>query len=976
MAAETDMEFCLLGPLLVRRGGVPVAISPGMQRSLLAALALAGNKVVSVDELMDALWGDDPPRSARASLQNMVMRLRRSLDGRQPRIIARPDGYQLLVEPGELDVDRFEDLLAEARQARRAGSLADAADRLRAALSLWQGPPLAGVPSRLLAVRDAPRLEEMRLQAIEARIDADLLLGRQADVIAELRQLVAANPLRERLHALLMLALHRDGQQAGAMAAYRAARSVLTSELGVEPGRELRQLHEQILAGEVDVTAPAGWAGGLGDGDCGAAVAGQPGQPVPRQLPPAVWDFVGRAAELVTLASLLDQPAGSAAVAITAICGTAGIGKTTLAVHWAHQVAGRFPDGQLYVNLRGFGPAGPAMTPHAAMRQFLDGLGVPGDRIPASLDAQAALYRSLLFGKRMLIVLDNARDLAQVEPLLPGSAGCLVLITSRNELVGLHAAHGALLLTLDLPSEWEAGEMVARRLGRARVGAEPGAVAELALACARLPIAVCVAAARAASRPDLPLATLAAELRDAGTRLDGLRVGAAATDVRAVFSWSYQQLSEQAARMLRMLGLHPGPDITAAAAASLAGLPLRQAGQALSELADGHLVTERSTGRYDCHDLLRAYAGELARSQDSDAERRDALHRVLDHYLHTACAASRLFQPDRPDITLTPPSPLVEPERPGDRDQAVRWFRAEREVLLAATRRAGEAGFAVHAWQLSWAFAMFLASYGYWHDLAASQQIALVALRQVGEKDRQVRALRVLVLASLHREAYGAAARYVGEALGLARELGDQLTLAHLHGDLAAVALALGDGSDALCLGHAERSLFLYRAAGARDWEAFALNHLGWLHAQYGSPAKAIDLCVQALAGYRELGYAGGEAATLDSLGYAHQRLGRFDEAIEYFQQAISTQGQGGRRGPGSGLGSELHSRADFHVHLGDAHDAAGHPDEARHAWRKALSILDELHGPVPDQLRARLTRQLFITGHPTDRQAPDRRSR
>ena len=512
MAAES--EFCLLGPLLVRRNGAVVPVTAGKQRVVLAALLLSANRVVSLDELSAALWGLTPPVSARATLQNYVKRLRQALAGTGgSRISTLPQGYMITAAADELDVSRFEALQGRAREAANEGAWDRAAAELRRALSLWPGEPLAGVPSKLLAEREAPRLAEMRLQAIEARIDADLHLGRHADVIPELRQLASVHPLRERLPALLMLALYRDGQQAEALAAYQRARRVLIEQLGSEPWPELRRLQHQILTADpalhVPQPAPAGHR-----------------TVVPRQLPAPVAHFAGRTRELKALTGMLDEAtADGGTVVISAIGGTAGVGKTALAVHWAHQVTEWFPDGQLYADLRGFGPLGKPVAAADAVRRFLDALQVPAGQVPASPEAQQDLYRSLLAGRRMLIVLDNARDAAQVRPLLAGGPGCLVLVTSRNQLTSLVAAEGAHPVSLDVLSPQDARELVERRLGAERVMTEPEAVTGLIALCARLPLALAIASARAAMNSGLPLATLAAELGETAGRLDALDAG-------------------------------------------------------------------------------------------------------------------------------------------------------------------------------------------------------------------------------------------------------------------------------------------------------------------------------------------------------------------------------------------------------------------------------------------------------------------
>jgi tetratricopeptide (TPR) repeat protein/transcriptional regulator with XRE-family HTH domain len=668
----------------------------------------------------------------------------------------------------------------------------------------------------------------------------------------------------------------------------------------------------------------------------------------PGQLPAGPRHFTGRTAELAKLTEWLNEGDDSASSpAISAVCGTAGVGKTALATHWAHRVAGQFPDGQLHVNLGGFGPSGEFVTPARAIRRFLDGLGVAPERVPADLEAQAALYRSLLARKRMLIVLDNARDAAQVRPLLPGGSGCVVLVTSRIELTGLAAADGAHLLTLDVLNEEDARELLGSRLGEARItDAGDTATAELATLCARLPLALSIAAARAAARPGLGLAALVAELRDAKTRLDGLATGDSATDVRTVFSWSWRQLSKPAARMFLLLGAHPGPDVAAPAAASLAGLSPGRARQALAELTRAHLLTEQAPGRYTCHDLLRVYAAEQALSYYSDAARRTALHRLLDHYVHTAYRASQLFDPEGSPFQLDPPMPQVRPEPLDDRQQALRWYQAERHALVGAINLAAAQGFSTHSWQLPRSAATFFRWHGHWEELAASEQHALMALCQLGDRAAQIPPHRLLALAKRRLgDASGANAHLI-EALELAQQLGDCVRQARVHTDLAEVLDLEGRSHEAIA--HDEESLRLCQAAGYRLGEAMALNNLGWHHARGGSYQEALTYCQQALGLLRELGDRRGAPGTLHSLGYAHHHLGQHREAIAYYQQAIRHHGQGGSQ----------HERATFLSHLGDAQEAAGDVEAAQLAWQQALVILDDLHDPAADQLRSRLCPQ------------------
>jgi transcriptional regulator with XRE-family HTH domain len=487
-------------------------------------------------------------------------------------------------------------------------------------------------------------------------------------------------------------------------------------------------------------TADRDGSGGSAPPDQARPGTGTARAPVPRQLPAAITNFAGRGVELEALTGLLAN-GGEAdrGIVIALVTGMAGVGKTSLAIHFAHQAAIRFPDGQLYVNLRGFDPGGAPAAPTEAVRGFLDALGVAPDRVPAGLDAQAGLYRSLMADKKMLVMLDNAGDEQQVRPLIPASPASLVLVTSRRQLTGLAAADGARLVSLDVLSEAEARQMLTARIGAARVAAEPDAVTQIAELCGCLPLALAVAAARAAARPRLPLAVLAAELRNATGRLDALDAGDTTASVRAVFSWSYRQLGPGPARMFRLLGVHPGPDITIPAAASLAGSDLAQAGRELAELTSAHLIAEHVPGRYALHDLVRAYAASQARAADSDAGRHEAIGRVLDHYLHTAAQGSLVLNPGRDRVTLAPPPPGVRPEQLADYQQALAWFEAEHQVLFAAVTLAGDHGFDSHSWQLPWALGTFLDRRRRWlQEWVSIQSAAVAAAMRLGDKKGEV----------------------------------------------------------------------------------------------------------------------------------------------------------------------------------------------------------------------------------------------
>ena len=503
---EDLVEFGLLGPLVVRAGGSEVEVSAGKQRVLLAALLLRANQVVPAAELAGFIWEGSPPGTARVTLQNYVKRVRQALGpAGYERIVTRPSGYAIEIVPGELDVAQFAQLTAAGRTAARAGNWKRAASQLGEALALWRAEPLADVPSAALRQAQLPRLVELRLEAAEARAEAELHLGRHAEIIGELAALVAAEPLRERLTELLMLALYRSGQQSAALAVYRRARRRLVEQVGIEPGPGLREMNQKILLSDPGLLLPVAPAVARGHDDLAVNAAGRNGRAAstvrPSLLPSAVPDFTGRAAELAALSAAPGQDGRP--VVITAIGGTAGVGKTALAVHWARQAAPRFPDGQLYVNLRGFGPGDP-LPPSEALRAFLDALQVPPAQIPASPDGRYALYRSLLDGKKILILLDNARDPAQVRPLLPGTPDAQVLITSRAELASLVVTDGARQISLDVLAEDEARQMLAARLGPGRIANEPQAAGELTGLCARLPLALAITAARAAAHPGSP----------------------------------------------------------------------------------------------------------------------------------------------------------------------------------------------------------------------------------------------------------------------------------------------------------------------------------------------------------------------------------------------------------------------------------------------------------------------------------------
>jgi DNA-binding SARP family transcriptional activator/DNA-binding XRE family transcriptional regulator len=949
------LRVCVLGPVAGSRGGTPIALGSVRQRAVLTLLILHDDVGLSQAWIASALWRDDPPVTAATMVHGYIAGIRRLLGAGECPTETPPhrggalswDGtrYRLALSALESDLTEFSNLAELARQAAAGGYAAEACQLYEQALRLWRGEPAADID----LLWGHPAVTELSQRRAALILDYSATAepaGLHQQVLGHLQSLAGRAPLDERVHARLMIALAATGQQAAALGIYQDLRRRLDEELGIDPGRELADAHLQVLRQQAG-PPPAGEPV-----PANAPTAAQP--PVPRQLPICPRHFAGRLRELRVLTGLLDQPGGNPAsvVVIAAIGGTAGIGKTALAVHWAHQIAGRFPDGQLYINLRGFDPSGEPVAPGDAIRRFLDALQVPAPRIPADPDAQQDLYRSEVADRRMLIVLDNAYDVDQVRPLLPGGPGCLVVVTSRRQLTGLVAAEGAHPVTLDLLSPAEADELLAQRLGRERLAAEPGVAAELTGLCARLPLALSIAAARAAMQPGLPLATLAGQLRHVGRRLDALDAGDLAS-VRAVFSWSYDNLGEPGARMFRLLGVHPGPDITAAAAASLAAIPLDQARHALTKLTRASLLAEPAPGRYAFHDLLRAYATELATATDTPADRQAATTRMLDHYLHTAARAALLRNQAKEPVALAPPGPGAVPEQPADDRQALVWFEAEHQVLLAALTLAAESGFDTHAWQLPWAMESFLQPRGHWLEWAATQRTALAAATRLGDTAAQALSGRLLAKACTDLRDNDQALGHFASGLTLYHRLGNRLGEARSHQGLGVLAQRQGRYADAL--GHAEQALRLCQAIGDKASEAEALNDVGWYHGLLSDYQQARAFCRQALTLSAEAGHRRLEGCVWDSVGYAEHHLGNLAEAAACYQRAVSLFREVGDR----------FAEAETLTHLGDTRHAAGEQAQAREAWQQALAILDDLQHPHAGQVRDKLRAAASETAAP-----------
>lgn len=915
-------------------GDEELPVGQPRQQAVLGILATRANRVISRSELIDAVWGQDPPPSAEGGVYTYVAGLRRifepgrSLRGPGRVLVSSGAGYVLHLVPGQPDAVAFEQHLSRARRLRKSGDPAGTITALDAALGLWRGVvAFAGVPGPF-AETERARLGELRSAAAEERADALLAVGGHEEVLADLTAMVADYPLRERMRGLLMLALYRSGRQAEALRVFAEGRRVLAEELGIDPGADLSRIHQQVLTMDpgLDVSAPAAAEG--------RAV------PVPAHLPPDAPGFSGRHDELGLLHAML---ARDNAVPLVVISGTAGVGKTALAVRFGRQVSRRFPDGQLYLNLRGFDPALAPLEAGQALRFILDALGVPPHRIPADAEGRAALFRSVADGKRMLIVLDNATGASQVRPLVPGSPGCLVVVTSRNEMAGLVAADGAEPVNLDVLSEDEARELLGRRLGPDRAAADQEAADEIIGACARLPLALSIAVGRAAGRPRRSLAQVAAELKEARGGLDALEDDDAVTDVRAVFSWSYDQLTEVAAQMFRLLGVHPGPDISLTAAASLAGLPRTEVAGALRELVRTHMVTEHVHGRYSFHDLLRAYAADQAERCDSPAERHAAANRVLDHYLHSGMAAAVRFNPSRSAMRIPSPLPGVVAVELADKDQASAWFDAEAPVLLALIGYADASGFDEHAWLIPWMLSPYFNVSGRHQDWVATQRIAVAAAQRLGDARGQGHSRYQLGFALWSIGDGDAAEPHVRQALELFRELDDRAHEAMVLNGLATMLGEQGRHSEALAL--ALDGLRMVKAIGHWWLQGTLENVVGLLYGHLGQFDMALAHCQRAQGLHRESGNRGGQGDSLDIMGYIYRQRADFLQSQAYYQQAIAV-----FRDYGAPV-----DEARSVIGLGETLAAAGDPTAARTAWLDAGAILDRLSHPLADDVRAKL---------------------
>jgi DNA-binding SARP family transcriptional activator/tetratricopeptide (TPR) repeat protein len=945
-----SLRFEVLGLLRVLRAGREVDLGAAKQRAVLAVLLLNRNTPVSRDHIITAVWGDAAPTSAVNLVQTYVAGLRRALEPTRARrapaelLTSVGDGYLLRVERGALDLDVFESGAVEAARLRAGGDLAGAARLLDDGLALWRAEPLGGIAG-LFAEVERGRLVERRFAVLEERAELRLALGQGADLVGQLTALVGDQPLRERAHGLLMRALCQADRQAEALAVYREARRVLIDELGVEPGPELRRVQKAVLAGDDPepgrVPPPA----------APPAPVVPVGGAVPAQLPRAPASLIGRDAELRRMDELLaDDPGGGLLLVVS---GPAGVGKTALALHWAHRVRDDFPDGQLYIDLHGYDPNQDPLDAGEVLNRFLRTLGVqPGDA-PVTVEERSALYRTLVADRRMVVMLDNVLGSTELLPLLPGSSSCVV-VTSRRRLVGLVAHAEARLVELDMLTPDAAVEVLGRVAGRGS-GAEADALRRLAELCDGLPLALRIAAARLAVSPTLRVADFVAELDDEHGRLAALGLEDGEGPVRAALDASRRALPPLAARLLALVGLHPGPHVTPFVAAAMARVDAAQAQRALDSLAAANLLSVGEPGRYGAHDLVRVYtktlAGELAA-----AERGDATGRMLDYYLHVADVADGLLPISRGSVRVEPKHrPTAVPKLASSAD-AIGWLEAEEANLLAVADLAADSSapvfdrdWLVHAWQLAYALSRFFwlrADHSTWLRVTES---GLRAATELDEPNAKFVMLFNLGTALLRLRRKDEALVRHGEALDVARASGDVDQQARALVTLADTLQDVGRIEESE--GHYREAIEVSRTAGSRWTEANAHHNLGLLYLASGRGAEARTWLRAALGMYREVGEQCGESICHSDLSGALLAEGRFEEAAASARSALTL---------ATDAASPYH-QALAHDQLATVFDRQGVPGAVSH-WQRALALFTELDAPEADQVRARLARTRAVS--------------
>ncbi|WP_206785288.1 AfsR/SARP family transcriptional regulator [Amycolatopsis sp. MtRt-6] len=920
------LDFRVLGPAEVTADGRPVPLGGSRPLIVLAGLLLRANRVVPVDELGRWLWNDDRRRS-KGALQTYVLRLRRAL-GDQVAIRTESGGYLIELDDDLLDLSRFRALAARGKAALDRGESRQAAAHFAGALAQWRGPALLNVESDALHRDEAGQLAEERLRVREQWADALLEVGEYGTVVPELTRLIRENPLRERLHEQLMTALYRSGRQAEALAVYRRISGVLADELGLDPGPSLQRTHQAILTGTDGAPTLARYRLGV--------------EPqVPRQLPADLRAFSGRECDLKALHALLPEATDAAtSTPIASVEGMGGIGKTTLAVRFAHEVADRFPGGQVYLNLRGYGPGEP-VEPSAALETVLTALGVPCEQIPGDLDGRAASWRTHTAGRRLLIVLDNANRSEQVTPLLPGP-GCLVLITSRWQLRALVATHGARRIALEELGDEDAVALLASTIGHDRVARDPAAAERFVRYCGGLPLAIRILAVRAAQFPDLPLDEFAGspDLLGSFDLADG-----EGTNIRSVFSYSYQALQPATARLLRLLGLHTGVDFTAPAAAAVAGLDVAATRPMLETLAAAHLLAQPRPGRYQFHDLIRAYAVSQV---ESASERDAALDRLLSWYLASALNASRRMRPER-YYRLLELDDLEGGLTFGSHHEALDWFGEEDGNLIAAVHLARRRGRDDVCWKLAWLLQSYFVTRSRLDDWRSVFAVALEAARASGHRPGEAGILSGLGVVNGVARQYAESRRYLEQVLAIQRELGAREGEARAQYNLAMAAHNLEDC--AWAYEHGMQALAIVRELGLGHFEASVLRALGDICTSMGDHEQALRLADAALAILGPDGRPVDTRFTQHTRGLALIGLGRVEEGIACLRDSVEmffTMG-------------EQYEAADVLAQLGQVYLRYGDAAAARECWLRSVRLLTELGHPDADDVRAKLAALVVV---------------
>jgi len=932
------VDFRLLGPLEIRdEQGAALRIPTGRLRTLLVRLLLRGGATVATEDLIGDVWEDKPPREPLAALQVMVLRLRRALGsvvGARLRTV--PPGYLFDVRPGELDLHRFEELLGRGSAALTTRDWSTARDLLGESLACWRGDALADVRTGTAMDGDLSALAALRTRAQRQLVEARLHLGQHDELVNEIKNLVESHPFDEQLRTQLMRALHGCGRRAEALEVFHSARRTLVDELGIEPGAELRGLHQELLTDgahlpgqEADSAAAPG----------PARAAGDTARVRPAQLPPGVPDFMGRTQERATLEDQLAKVTGAWArgpVVLSAIDGTGGIGKTSLAVHVAHQAAGRFPEGQLYADLHGSG--GQPAEPGEVLARFLRGLGVAPEKVPTDLEERGALYRTTLADRRVLVLLDNVRDAAQVRPLLPGSGTCAVLLTSRSTLPGLD---GAFRLALDFLDPDEALDLFTHIVGHDIVAAEPDAVRTVLRICSGLPLAIRIAASRLGARPGVSLPELARRLADERLRLDELAIDDRA--IRATFAVSYHALPAEQARAFRLLGVSDSSSFTVPAAAALLALPLDVAEQLLDALVAIHLLQSPTPDRYQFHDLLRLFAAERAETDETLATRDAALYRQLRWYLHSSAAASRRLNPSRRHVTLDEPGPGWEQLNFAGFDEALAWCEAERTNLATAVAQATRTGRHELAWKLPITMWDLFNLRRWQEDSVRCFESALVGAEALDDREAEAWVLNSLATAYQETGRLSDAVDCLNRALEIRGRLGDRhgqgsclINLGHVYVKMGRLPAAV----DVL-----KQALDIFRESGVRAGEAVAQTNLGIAFQALNDNATALGHHQQALAIAVETADEFRTSRALANLADTLFGLGRLDQASDHAGRALETT---------RAVGNQVDEGIALDI-LGRVHAAQGRVSLAHRHWRDAYSVLDALGHPQAADILDRL---------------------